>query len=80
MVGGGVRKRLLARDVDGKLWGHRVHFGDAVPCCSFLNSLGGEETGEEVDGIDSLRFTISRQELFINGDVTFDVDACSGFS
>ena len=50
---------MLARDVDGKLWGHCVHVGDAVPCCSFLNSLGGEEMGEEVDGIDPLRLTIS---------------------
>ena len=80
MVGGGVRERSLARDVDGKLWRHRIHVGDAVPCGGFLNSLGGEKMGEEVDGIDPLRFTISRQEFFINGDVTFDVDACSGFS
>ena len=60
--------------------GHRVQVGDAVPCCSLLNSLGGEEMGEEVDGIDPLRFTISCQEFFIDGDVTFGVDACSGFS
>ena len=36
--------------------------------------------GEEVDGIDPLRLTISRQEFFIDDDVTFGVDACSGFS
>ena len=36
--------------------------------------------GEEVDGIDPLRFTISRQEFFIEGDVTFGVDACCGFA
>ena len=77
MVGGGVRERSLARDVDGKLWSHLINIGDAVPCCSFLNSLGGEEMGEEVDGIDPLRFTISHQEFFIDGDVTFGVDACS---
>ena len=70
----------MARDVGSKLWGHRVHVGDAVPCCSLLNSLGGEEVGEEVDGIDPLGLTISSQEFFIDGDVTFGVDACCGFS
>ena len=80
MVSGGVRRRVLARDVGSELWGHRVHVGDAVPCCSFLNSLGGEEVGEEVDGIDPLGLTISSQKLFIDGDVTFGVDACCGFS
>ena len=39
----------------------------------------GGEMREKVDGIDPLRFTISRQEFFIDGDVTFSVDACSGF-
>ena len=34
---------------------------------------------EEVDGIDPLGFAISRKEFFIDGDVTFSVDACSGF-
>ena len=34
---------------------------------------------EEVDGINPLGFTISRQEFFIDGDVTFGVDACGGF-
>ena len=33
---------------------------------------------EEVAGIDPLGFTISRQEFFIDGDVTFGVDACGG--
>ena len=53
--------------------------GGAVPCCSLLNSLGGEEVGEEVDGIDPLGLTISSQEFFVDGDVTFGVDANSGF-
>ena len=79
MVGGGVRRRVLARDVNGKLWGHRVHVDDAIPCCSFLNSLGGEEMGEEVDGINPSGLTISSQKFFIDGDVTFGVDACGGF-
>ena len=80
MVCVGVRRRVLARDVGGKLWGHRVYVGDAVPCCSLLNSLRGEEVGGEVDGIDLLGLPISSQEFFIDGDVTFGVDACSGFS
>ena len=75
MVCGGVRRRVLARDVGSKLWGHRVHVGDAIPCCSLLNSLGGEEVGEEVNGIDPLGLTISSQKFFIDGDVTFGVDA-----
>ena len=79
MVGGGVRERSLARDVDGKLWGHCIPVGDAVPCYGFLDGLVGEEMREEVDGIDPLRITISRQEFFVDGDVTFSVDACSGF-
>ena len=58
MVGDGVRERSLARDVGGKLWGHCIHVGDAVPCCSLLNSLVGKEMRKEVDGIDPLRFTI----------------------
>ena len=80
MVGDGVRERSMARAVGVKWWGHCIHVGDAVPCCSLLDSLVGEEMEEEVDGIDPLRFTISRQEFFIDGDVTFGVDACSGFS
>ena len=79
VVGGGVLERWLAGDVGGKLWGHCIHVGDAVPCCGFLDGLVGEEMREEVDGIDPLGFTISRQEFFIDGDVTFSVDACSGF-
>ena len=79
MVVGGVRGRGLSRDVGSELWGHRVHVGDAVPCCSLLNSLGGEEVGEEVDGIDPLGLTIASQKFFIEGDVTFGVDACCGF-
>ena len=79
VVGGGVLERWLAGDVGGKLWGHCIHVGDAVPCCGFLDGLVGEEMREEVDGIDPLGFTISRQEFFIDGDVTFGVDACSGF-
>ena len=74
-----MRERWLASDVGGKLWGHCIHVRDAVPCCGFLDGLVGEEMREEVDGIDPLRFTISRQEFFIDGDVTFGVDACSGF-
>ena len=66
--------------MSGKLWGHCNHVGDAVPCCSLLNSLGGEEVGEEMDGIDPLRLTISSQVVFIDGDVSLGVDACCGFS
>ena len=74
-----MRERWLASDVGGKLWGHCIHVRDAVPCCGFLDGLVGEEMREEVDGIDALGFTISRQEFFIDGDVTFSVDAGSGF-
>ena len=52
MIVGGVQRRWLSRDVGSELWGQRVHVGDAVPCCSLLDSLGREEVGEEVDGID----------------------------
>jgi hypothetical protein len=44
-----------------------------------LDGFVGEEMREEVDGIDPLGFAISRKEFFIDGDVTFSVDACSGF-
>ena len=36
VVGGGVLERWLAGDVGGKLWGHCIHVGDAVPCCVFV--------------------------------------------
>ena len=36
--------------------------------------------GEEVDGVDPLGLTIASQKFFIEGDVTFGVDASCGCS
>ena len=65
-------------DVFGELWGQGVLVGDMIPCLGLLNGTLGEKVGEEVDGIYPLRFAIAGQKFFIEDDVPFGVDACSG--
>ena len=68
----------LLGDVLGKLRGQSVLVGDVIPCLGLLDGTLGEKMGEEVDGIYPLGFAIAGQKFFIENDVPFGVDACSG--
>ena len=68
----------LLGDVLGELWGQSVFVGNVIPCLGLLDGTLGEKMGEEVDGVYPLRFAIAGQEFFIENDVPFGVDACSG--
>ena len=49
-----------------------------IPCLGLREGTLGEKMGEEVDGVYPLGFAIAGQEFFIEDDVPFGVDACSG--
>ena len=62
----------------GDLWGQGVLVGDMIPSRGLLDGTLGEKVGEEVDGVYPLKFAIASEEFFIEDDVPFGVDACSG--
>ena len=62
----------------GELRGQSVLVGDVIPCLGLFDGMLGEKVGEVVDGIYPLRFAIAGQKFFIENDVPFGVDACSG--
>ena len=51
-----------------------------IPCRGLLDGALGEKVREEVDGVYLLRFAIASEEFFVEEDVPFGVDACSGVS
>ena len=69
---------IVGDDELDELWGQGVLVGDMIPCRGLLDGTLGEKVGEEVDSVYPLRFAIASEELFVEEDVPFGVDACSG--